>query len=88
MKLSLVGNLLIEAGKDTLDNITKFIRKNTKLQHLNLTSCGLTSADLKQICDSVHKSGSILSLHLDLNPGVDEEVIEYFREKLRCKPHE
>ena len=82
-QLSLVGNLIVHvtnkkgkleitaAGQRTMDNLVYFMKKNTALQHLDFTSCGLLRPQLEQIAGAVVKCGSLVGLHLCLNPGVD-----------------
>jgi hypothetical protein len=96
--LSLVGNLIVHvtnkkgkleitaAGQKTMDNLVYFMKKNTALQHLDLTSCGLLRPQLEHIAGAVVKCGSLVGLHLCLNPGVDQDCIDFFQKRVKCMP--
>ena len=88
-KLSLVGNMLIEQndinGKETVENIVHFIKNNIHLLHVDFTDCFLKKEELKKIGSALRRSGSIVSIHFCLNPGLDADLVNYFRESLKCK---
>jgi hypothetical protein len=69
-----------------VENIVYFIKKNTSLQHLDLTSCGLFKSELEAISAALNKSCSVLSLHLCLNPGISKDLVEWIRTRIHCKP--
>ena len=54
--------------------IYKFIRRNTNLQHLNLSSCNLGQVMLARIALGVKCSGTLMSAHFSNNPGVTAPV--------------
>ena len=62
------------------------IKYNAKLEHLNLDSCGLSSAAIKYIAALLRKSQALRCLHLSGNHGLSSEVIEGVRERLHAKP--
>lgn len=90
-KLALIGNFIIENnqfGQETLENIITFIKKNRVLQHIDFTACGLFSEELKQIGSALCRSGSLQAIHLCMNPGLDESVIEYLSTRIKARPFE
>ena len=46
--------------------------RNTALEELNLSNCGIDDNCLKMICPSLIKNQTLLSLHLFNNPITDE----------------
>ena len=50
--------------------LTKFIKYNKNLLHLDLTCTGLTDQMIRTIGTALKRARSILSLHLSGNPGV------------------
>lgn len=53
-----------------------------------MTSCGMLQEEIKAVGGAIMRSGSICGLHLCLNPGLSEEVVEFLRVRCHCKPHE
>ena len=68
--------------------ICKFIKMNTKLVHLNLSSCGMTDEMLREFGTAMRRSKSMTSLHLSGNPGVSPEVRDAICERAHVKPYE
>ena len=86
INLNLSNNILIEPEKQTIENIMHFIRKNINLQHLEFTACGLVKEEMMKIASALRRNGSIQAIHLCQNMGIDDELVEYIRQKLHCKP--
>lgn len=56
--------------------LTEVMKKNRKLQHLDLSSTNLPSQVIIFICERLRKSRSILSVHFTNNPGLYEPNLE------------
>ena len=66
--------------------LTEAMKKNRKLQHLDLTSTNLPSQVIIYLCERLRKSRSILSVHFTNNPGLYEPNLEQtVRQLLKCK---
>ena len=66
--------------------LTEVMKKNRKLQHLDLTSTNLPSQVIIYLCERLRKSRSILSVHFTNNPGLYEPNLEQtVRQLLKCK---
>ena len=66
--------------------LTEVMKKNRKLQHLDLTSTNLPSQVIIYLCDRLRKSRSILSAHFSDNPGLQDEFIEQTIARImKCK---
>jgi hypothetical protein len=64
--------------------IYKFTRRNTRLQHLDLTHCNLSQVMIGRIGLGVKCSKSLLSVHFSDNPGVTGEVRSFLRYKFKA----
>ena len=64
----------------------KFIRRNSALQHLNLSSCNLTQTMIGRIGSGVKCSASLMSVHFSDNPGVTIAVKSYLQVRLSAMP--
>mmetsp|Transcript_19701 Transcript_19701/g.26652 ORF Transcript_19701/g.26652 Transcript_19701/m.26652 type:complete len:138 (+) Transcript_19701:443-856(+) len=66
--------------------LTKVLKENKRLQHLDLTSTNLPSQVIIHLCNRLRKSRSICSVHLTDNPGLDETTLEdTIFNMLKCK---
>ena len=54
------------------------------LQHVDLSATGLTKDEIKEIGSCLKKTGSLQAIHLSQNPGIDEEIIQFLSERLKC----
>ena len=54
--------------------IVTFIQKNRQLLHLDLTQTKLSEKMLWDICCSITKSRTLVSLHVSENPGITDEL--------------
>ena len=67
--------------------LTKILKENKRLQHLDLTSTNLPSQVIIHLCNRLRKSRSICSVHFTDNPGLEEATLERtIIEMMRCKP--
>lgn len=67
--------------------LTKVLKENRRLQHLDLTSTNLPSQVIIHLCNRLRKSRSICSVHFTDNPGLEEVTLEQTIQKLmRGKP--
>ena len=64
--------------------ITKFMKHNKNLLHLDLSNTGLNEQMVRTIATALKRSRSIVSLHLTGNPGVTPEAKEFLFERVRC----
>ena len=64
--------------------ITKFMKHNKNLLHLDLSNTGLNEQMVRTIATALKRSRSIISLHLTGNPGVTPEAKEFLFERVRC----
>lgn len=65
--------------------LTRFIKYNPNLLHLDLQGTGLTCYIIKEIARALRKSRSIIGIHLGENPGLTEEIKEYIFGRVHCK---
>lgn len=56
--------------EEIVANLSEFIKRNRKLLHLNIESTQLTEFILYELCRSLTRAQSILSLHASNNPGI------------------
>lgn len=69
----------------TLD-LCKFIKYNTSLQHLSLSSTGLDFEMIKALADgAITKARSLLSLHLSDNPGITPDNIAFLKTRIKAQ---
>jgi len=67
------------------DCLTRFIKYNPQLLHLDLTGTGLTEYCVKMIGKALRKSRSLIGLHLSENPGLNVETRQYLFNRVKCK---
>ena len=63
---------LNEQQATLIDCISKFIRRNKQLIHLNLEDTGLTYPMLLELLKVIKKAGNLQAIHLCGNPGLTE----------------
>ena len=56
--------------KTMVENLSKFIKYNKNLLHLDLSYTGLDELTLMTIGSTLRRAKSLLSIHLTGNPGV------------------
>lgn len=67
-----------------ISKLTKFIKYNKNLLHLDLTCTGLTDQMLRAIGTALRRARSILSLHLSGNPGITPALKSFLYQRIRC----
>lgn len=63
---------LSNAQAQVIDCISKFVRRNKNLIHVNLEATGLTYEMIKELLKAIKRSKSLQAIHLCGNPGVNE----------------
>lgn len=69
-----------------VSHLSKFVKYNRNLLHLDLSSTRLTDKEIKELGSSLRRAKSLVSIHFSGNPGVSMGVREFLFEKLRCRP--
>lgn len=65
--------------------IVGFIKYNHHLQHLDLTNTGLDAEILREVADQgLCKARSLVSLHLSQNPGITDEILAFYWQRLKA----
>lgn len=67
------------------DCLTRFIKYNSNLLHVDLQGVGLTEYCLKMIGKALRKSRSVIGIHLSENPGLNDITKSYIFDRVRCK---
>lgn len=57
-----------------VSNLSRFIKRNKKLIHINLDSTQLHESMIFKICEALSKSKSVQALHASDNPGLTNEL--------------
>lgn len=70
-----------------MDNLCKFIKHDFKLLHLDLSHTGLSKMMLLEFGSALRRSKSMLSLHLNGNPGIDIDLKKTMAERVHCSTH-
>ena len=70
--------------------IGKLIKHNRAIQHIDLTSTGLTRLQIEEIGNSMRKARALLSIHLSGNQDViyKSETKEWLVDRIKCRPNE
>jgi hypothetical protein len=68
-----------------VNNLSKLIKRNKRLQHINLDQTQLTEYMLFHICKSLTRATSLLAIHCSGNPGITPNLREYLWRRIRCK---
>ena len=74
--------------QETIDNLMKFIKRNRRLIHLDLTCTGLTAKMIELFGRTLRRSKSLRAIHLSGNPGLAdpkeaERITKYLVERIR-----
>lgn len=69
-----------------IQNLQQLIKRNKKLQHLDLTGTGLTEFMMLKIGDAIARAKSLLSIHLCSNPGSTPRVKDFLANRIKCMP--
>ena len=68
--------------------IGKMIKHSRTLQHIDLTSTGLSTFIIREIGISMRKSRALMSIHLSGNPGLTRQNMKIFTDGLRVRKDE
>lgn len=68
--------------------MTKVIKHNRQLIHLDLTSTGLNESVVKEVGTSLRRATSLLAIHLSGNPGMSAYNLEFLPRRIRVRPNE
>ena len=69
--------------------IGKMIKHNRAMQHMDLTSTGLSSFLVKEVGNALRKARALLCIHLSGNQGVaDKGTKAWLVERIKCRPGE
>eukprot|EP00347_Sterkiella_histriomuscorum_P002614 403367462 len=86
------NNLLSSSSTQNLEyvdlfksNMTRFIKYNQNLLHLDLSFTRLDSQTIQEIGTSLRKAKSLLVLHLSGNPGITQELQTYLFDRIHAK---
>ena len=68
----------------------KMIKHNKVLHHLDLTSTGLSTLQIKEIGNSLRKARALLSIHLSGNQNIvhDIDTKSWIVNRIKCRPYE
>ena len=75
----------VQIEENVIANLSKFIKHNKNLLHLDLSNTGLGEQSLNLIGTAVRRAKSLVCAHFSGNPGVTEPLMEFLFERLRCK---
>ena len=67
-----------------LEALSRFIRQNTVLQHLDVMNTGLSERVIIGLVRPLRHAKSLLSAHIGMNPGISAKSKEFLRERLVC----
>ena len=70
VKLNGFSQSVVECFKD-------FIKYNMFLNHLDLSMTGLIAPAIKYLSALLRKSQALRCFHLDGNPGIDDEMVDW-----------
>ena len=68
-------------------NLGKLIKHNPRLLHLDLSHCGLSKFMLQELGPTLRRAKSLLSLHLNGNPGIDGELKRELHARVHAMPY-
>ena len=66
--------------------LTRFIKHNTSLLHVNLDNTWLTEKMLWELCTCLRRAPSLISLHVSGNPGLNDEFKKQVARRIKCRP--
>ena len=69
-----------------IENLCILLKRNKRLQHVNLTKTGLTEFMIVKIAKAMRRAKALCSIHFDSNRGVTQRVKDYVFECIRCMP--
>ena len=78
------GDELTPNAKHAIENLSKFIKKDPVLIHVDLTNCGLNEKQLWYFGKTLRRSKSLRALHLCGNVGITGRVLNYLSDRAHC----
>ena len=75
-----------DLSQKVIENLSFLIKRNKRLQHVNLSNTGLTEYMIVAIGRNMRRAKSLLSIHLCQNKGATPRVKEYLQSRIRCVP--
>ena len=75
-----------DLSQKVVENLKHLIKRNKRLQHVNLSGTGLTEYMMLHIGTAMRRAKSLLSIHLCNNPGATDRVRDFLFTRIRCMP--
>ena len=66
-----------ELSTQVVDSLCSLIKRNKRLQHVNLEGTGLSEYMLLQIANAISRAKSLVSIHLCSNPGTSQRLKDF-----------
>ena len=70
-----------------LDNLSKFIKYNKHLIHLDLSYTRLDEMMITALGTSLRRAKSLIAVHFTGNPGASQTTAEYLQQRIHCRPY-
>lgn len=71
-----------------LNYLSRLIKFNMKLGHVDLTCTGLTKYVIYELGRTFARSRALLAVHLSGNPGLSDDNKTYLNKRIKCRPNE
>ena len=68
-----------------MDGLKEFIKYNPMLFHIDLQTTGLPAQIIRDIGHVLTRATSLQSIHLCGNEGINDQMIEWLRKRIRAK---
>ena len=78
---------LTEKNAIFMESLKQFVKYNPLLIHLDLQTTGLPTQILRMIGYFLTRATSLQAIHLCGNPGINDEMIEWMRKRIKAKQH-
>lgn len=69
-----------------LEHITRLLKRNKNMQHVNLERTGLSERMILKVARAMKRAKSLVSIHFCSNPGATERCREAVASLIRCMP--
>ncbi len=70
-----------------MDNLTRFIKYNKHLIHLDLSYTRLDDMMITLLGTSLRRAKSLVAVHFTGNPGVKQGQCEFLHGRVHCRDH-
>lgn len=74
-----------EEANEALQNILIFVKNNKSLMHLDLSHTEMQDTMIRPLIETIAQSESLMSVHLDGNPGLSQDLINFCIQTLGAK---